>query len=180
MKKNFFRDNKNILIIILVVVVVIVGAYYFLKKQTRPTQVNNTQVPTTPVVYQSAGTSTSVSWKEGDATISVQKGTLEGEKLTLFLKVKSVKSRCIPLNLRQIADEMGTLKAPTTATFTYSEKNDCTAKANTTYENQPVIFMVNPKDPSYLFYTQGTANLYFEVSTTTNKGLKIEVPQLVG
>ncbi len=179
---QIFKNNyiKWAVIIIGVIIIIIAGYSLIKKKTTKPAP-----VITTPVItgtYEgSFATSTRISWKEGSTVISIQKATFADSKLTLFVRVVNPgSSRCVPLNLGLIKDESGNVQKPDTTTFAFPLSKGCQIPANTNYDNQPVVFTLSKPTFPLLFSTQGESQLFFEVSTTTNKGLKVELPATVG
>ena len=69
--------------------------------------------------------------------------------------------------------------SPATTNFPLSTRT-CEGTPNTIYPSEPLTFTVDPANMPFLSLTGGTSNIYFEVSTTTNGGLDVALPQQSG
>jgi hypothetical protein len=118
---------------------------------------------------------------EGNETISIAAANLNGSQLTLTLSVQmgSV-AECVPLNVRLVADEEGDLTAPLTAQFTFPDTGTCEGTPGVTYNDQQIVFNVDPTTLPLIFTTGGTSNKFFELSTTPQGGITITPPPTSG
>ena len=125
----------------------------------------------------------SVAWSEGQSEFAIAGASLTGNELTLLVNVTMGDlPQCIPINVRLISDEEGDMVAPTSPSainFPLSTTT-CEGTPNTIYPNEPLTFTVDPTNMPLLLTTGGTSNVYFEVSTTTDGGLDVALPQQSG
>jgi hypothetical protein len=122
-----------------------------------------------------------LTWAEGDASISIMGASLQGTQLTFELAVAmGDTTQCVPLNIRELVDEKGTLAAPVTPQFTFPETGDCEGAPGATYTDQQVIFSINPAAMPIFFTTGGASNIFFEAATTTDGGLDVSIPSATG
>lgn len=124
-----------------------------------------------------------VSWTDGQSSFAISGATMVGDALTLFVNVTlGTLPECVPINIRLIADEQGDTAAPSSPNQTNFplSSSTCAGDANATYPNQPLTFTVDPTVSPFLFLTGGTSNIYFEVSTTTDGGVDVAIPQQSG
>jgi hypothetical protein len=124
-----------------------------------------------------------VSWSEGQSEFAISGATLAGDELTLMVNVTVGDiPQCVPINLRLISDEEGDMVAPTSPTQTNFplSTSTCEGTPNTLYPDEPLTFTVDPTNMPLLFLTGGTSNIYFEISTTTDGGLDVAIPQQSG
>lgn len=122
-----------------------------------------------------------LTWSEGNDTISITAIAFQNNQLSFTLAVKMGNApECIPMNLRRIADESGTLQPPTPSLFSFPDSGTCEGSPHTTYTNQPFNFDVGQAQLPLLFTTGGTSNIFFEVATTTGNGLQINLPSHSG
>jgi len=124
-----------------------------------------------------------VTWSEGQSSFAISGATLTGNELTLMVNVTLGEiPQCVPVNIRLISDEEGDMVAPTSPASTNFLLNTstCEGTANTLYPAEPLTFTVDPTNAPFLFLTGGTSNVYFEVSTTTDGGLDVAIPQSSG
>lgn len=125
-----------------------------------------------------------VAWTEGHENFSVTGATLQGNQLTFSLAIKmSNVSECVPVNLRLVADESGTLmppSSPTGGTFTFPDTQNCGGTPGATY-SQSVTFTVAPSVVApFLFTSGGASNVFFTVATNTANRLDIVLPGNAG
>ena len=121
--------------------------------------------------------SPAISWNEGRETMGITGAALVGNQLTFKMQIAmGATGECVPMNLRLVKDESGTLQAPNTEQFAFPESGSCEGAPNATYNAQEVVFTVNPAAMPLFFLTGGTSNVYFEVATTTDGGLSVTVP----
>jgi len=124
-----------------------------------------------------------ITWSEGQPQLSVMGGTLQANQLILSINIQlGSSSQCVPINLRLITDEQGDMVSPTApamANFPLAADGTCQGEAGTAY-NESVTFTVDPLNAPFLFSTGDPANGFFEISTTTDNGIKIDVPQKSG
>lgn len=126
-------------------------------------------------------TSPALTWPEGQSKISITGVSLEGSQMAFTLSIQTGASpECIPLNLRLVADEEGDLNPPNPASFAFPGSGNCNGAANTVYANQTTTFLVDPTALPLLFTTGGSANIFFEVATTSNNGLNVIFPGTSG
>ncbi len=124
-----------------------------------------------------------VTWTDGQSSFAISGATLTGNELTLFVNVAlGDLPECVPINLRLISDEQGDTAAPTSPNQTNFplSTSSCSGDANAVYPSEPLTFTVDPANAPFLFLTGGTSNSYFEVSTTTNGGVDVAIPQRSG
>lgn len=134
-----------------------------------------------PNFYGSAFTTPPVTWSESGATLGITGASFENNQLTLTLTVQMAGSpSCVPLNIRLVADESGNLQSPNTPSFSFPDSGNCNGAPGETYQNQSVVFMVTPDKFPLLLTTGGSANVFFEVATTTSNGLQITLPSTSG
>lgn len=123
----------------------------------------------------------SVSWKDGGATLSLTGATLQGNRLTFMLTVRIDDSpTCVPLNLRLVADESGDLQGPDTPGFAFPDNGNCNGMAGATYPNQYVAFTVDPQNFPLLFTTNEASSTFFEIATTSENGIMVDLPGTAG
>jgi hypothetical protein len=124
-----------------------------------------------------------VSWTDGQSSFAISGATMVGNELTLFVNITLGNlPECVPINLRLISDEEGDTAAPTSPDQTNFplSSSTCQGDANAVYQNQALTFTVDPAASPFLFLTGGTSNVYFEVSTTTDGGVDVAIPQQSG
>lgn len=124
-----------------------------------------------------------VAWSEGQSSFAISGATLTGNELTLMVNVTLGDiPQCVPVNVRLISDEEGDMVAPTSPAGTNFPLNTstCEGTSNTLYPSEPLTFTVDPTNAPFLFLTGGTSNIYFEVTTTTDGGLDVAIPQNSG
>jgi hypothetical protein len=102
------------------------------------------------------------------------------DQLTIELSIQMGASpACIPLNVRLVADESGDLAAPTSpagSNFIFPDTQTCNGTPGETY-SQSVTFAVNPSVVApFLVTTGGTANMFFNVATSTDGGVDVALP----
>ncbi len=119
-------------------------------------------------------------WTEGRENFAITGAALQGNQLTLSLAIKmGTAAECVPVNLRLVADESGTLappNSPASGTFTFPDTQSCNGTPGATY-SQSITFTIAPSAaPPYLFTTSGTSNVFFTVATNTANGLDIVLP----
>jgi len=131
--------------------------------------------------YASTYAQSPITWMEGNETISITDANLNGSQLTLTLTVQmgSV-AECLPLNIRLVADEEGDLTAPLTAQFTFPDSGTCEGTPGVLYNDQQIVFNVDPTSLPLVFTTGGTSNKFFELSTTPQGGITITPPPTSG
>ncbi len=125
----------------------------------------------------------SVIWSEGQSSFAISGATLSGNNLTLMVNVTVGNiPQCVPINIRLISDEQGDMVAPTSPPQTNFPLNTstCEGTPNTIYPSEPLTFTVDPANTPFLFLTGGNSNIYFEVTTTTDGGLDVSIPQQSG
>jgi hypothetical protein len=120
----------------------------------------------------------SVTWTQGNETLSVINASISGSQLTLGVQVTmdSV-TECVPLTLRLIADEQGDLSPPITSQFTFPDTGTCNGTPGETYSVQPIVFTLS--DPTafpIILTTGGTANTLFEVAQNPDGSLSVQLP----
>jgi hypothetical protein len=124
-----------------------------------------------------------VQWSEGQSSFAISGATLTGNELTLMVNVTMGNlPQCVPVNIRLISDEEGDMAAPSSPSsinFPLSTTT-CEGTPNTLYPGEPLTFTINPANMPLLLLTGGTSNVYFEVSTTTEGGLDVAIPQQSG
>lgn len=131
--------------------------------------------------YASAYGTPPMTWTEGYDTLAITGAALDGSQLTLDITVSmGAVAECVPMNVRLVTDEKGTLAAPLTPSFTFGENNTCIGTPGITYPDQQVIFNVDPSSMPLSFTTGGTSNKYFELSTTASGGIAISPPPTNG
>jgi hypothetical protein len=120
----------------------------------------------------------SVSWTQGNETLSVTSASLTGAQLTLNVQVvMGSVAECVPLNLRLIADEQGDISPPITPQFTFPDTGSCNGTPGEIYSAQPVVFTLStPGAFPIVLTTGGTANLLFEVDQNADGSLTAELP----
>jgi hypothetical protein len=119
-----------------------------------------------------------ITWTQGNETLSVANASISGSQLTLGVQVTmdSV-SECVPLTLRLIADEQGDLSPPITSQFTFPDTGTCNGTPGETYSAQPIVFTLpNPGTFPIVLTTGGTANVLFEVVQNADGGLSVQLP----
>lgn len=131
--------------------------------------------------YASTFDQSPITWMEGGETISITGANLNGSQFTLTLAIQmgSV-AECVPLNVRLVADEEGDLTAPLTTEFSFPDTGTCEGTPGVTYNNQQIVFNVDPTTLPLIFTTGGTSNDFFEVSTTPQGGITITPPPTSG
>lgn len=122
-----------------------------------------------------------ITWTQGNEAMSVTNATLSGTQLTLELQIiMGSVAECVPLNLKLVADEKGTLAPPVTTQFTFPDSGTCAGTPGETYSDQQVIFSVDPSALPLILTTGGTPNTLLEINTTSTNGLIIELPPSAG
>lgn len=124
-----------------------------------------------------------VSWQEGGEAFSVTGASFQGDELSLTLAIQmgSV-SECVPVNVRLVADEAGTLRAPDApagATFSFPDTQSCNGTPGETY-SESLVFNTDSVPAPFLLTTGGTSNTYFFAATTTAGGVDITLPGTQG
>ena len=146
---------------------------------------SGTSTPSNPTgTYSSEYTAPyPVSWSEGNEQFSVIGASLQGNQFTLNLAIQMGNlPECVPLNVRLIADEMGTMKTPDSppnTAFVFPDTQNCDGTPGATY-SEPLIFTVDPLAPSYLFTTGGASNIYFTAATSTGNSIDVSLPSHSG
>lgn len=148
-----------------------------------PSSTVSTSTATTgPVSTSSLATDFSypypLTWNEGNEEFSVTAASLDDTTLTLTLAIQMGNtSECVPINVRYVADEAGTLAAPASpsgANFIFPDTETCEGTPGAIY-SQSITFAVNPTVMPLLFTTGGASNQFFQVATSTD-GLAVTTP----
>ena len=122
-----------------------------------------------------------ITWNEGHETMGITGASLAGNELTLNIQIAmGTDAECVPLNIRYVADESGTLAPPVTPGFVFPESGSCEGAAGATYNDQAITFTVNQAAFPVFFTTGGTSNVYFQVATTTGGGVSVSIPSTNG
>jgi hypothetical protein len=123
-----------------------------------------------------------MNWNEGQNDFSVTGASWTGDQLTLALKVQVGNvGGCIPVDIRLVTDESGDVAGPAQSAFSFPDTSSCNGTPNQTYENQFLMFSIAPNAPTpLLFTTGGTSNQFFQISTTTDNGIQIQLPATSG
>lgn len=123
-----------------------------------------------------------MNWNEGQNDFSITGAVFDGANLVLALKIQVGNvGGCLPVDLRLVTDETGDVEAPTQTQYTFPDTNSCNGAPNKTYEGQTLAFPIAPTAPNpWLFTTGGTSNQFFQISTTTDGGLQIQLPTTSG
>jgi hypothetical protein len=85
-------------------------------------------------------------------------------------------AECVPLNIKIVTDENGDMAPPVSPQFNFPDSGTCTGTAGETYTDQQVVFSVDPTALPLILNTGGVSNILFEVDTTPEGGLTIELP----
>ncbi len=135
-----------------------------------------------PPKFATQFSSPPVTWKEGNDVLSVTGAALTATQLTLKVTVAMGNAgECVPVNIRLVSNESGTLTPPQTANFSFPVTGNCNGAGGGVYKDQPVVFTLDPSSAfPLLITTGGISNTYFEVSTTTTGGIDIELPSSSG
>lgn len=117
-------------------------------------------------------------WTEGQSTLVIAGAAIEGNQLMLAITTHiGGQPECVPVNVRLVADEAGTLESPMPTQFSFPDTNSCTGTPNTTYDPQAITFTLGPDlQPPFLLTTGGASNIFFEVATTTDGAITITLP----
>lgn len=89
---------------------------------------------------------------------------------------------CVPLGLRLVVDEAGTLRAPvvpSNAVFNFPDTQSCAGTPGAAY-SQSVIFDMSGAAAPFLLTTGGTTNIFFQVATTSPNGIEVVLPSRSG
>jgi hypothetical protein len=122
-----------------------------------------------------------ITWSEGNEAMAITNATLSGSQLTLELQiVMGTASECVPLNIKIITDENGDLAPPVNPQFTFPDSGTCKGTAGETYTDQQVVFTVDSSALPLILNTGGVSNILFEIDTTPEGGLTIELPPSSG
>jgi hypothetical protein len=125
-----------------------------------------------------ASDGSSVTWAQGNETLSVINASISGSQLTLGVQATMGSTgECVPLTMRLIADEQGDLSPPITSQFTFPDTGTCNGTPGETYSAQPIVFTLN--DPTafpIILTTGGTANTLFEVAQNPDGSLSVQLP----
>ena len=160
----------------------------FLSSSTASSTNATSQVPLPPATsggYSSEYSSPyPIQWSEGGESFSITGGAIQNNQLTLSLAIKmGAVSECVPVNVRLIADEFGTLRppsAPPAGTFTFPDTQSCNGMPGATY-SESVVFGLDPLIPApFLFTTGGASNVFFNVATNTTGGVDVALPSHSG
>ena len=131
--------------------------------------------------YGRAFSTSPLTWTDTGANFSIAAASLQGNQLSFTLNVQIGSSpTCVPLDIRLVADENGTLQAPDTPSFNFPDSGNCNGSPNSLYKNQSITFTVNTNNFPLLFTTGGSANTFFEIATTSNNGIEIDLPSNSG
>lgn len=124
-----------------------------------------------------------VNWQEGGAQFSLTGASLQGSELALTLAIQiGAAPTCVPADLRLVADEAGTLRAPDApagGAFTFPDTQSCNGTPGAVY-SASVSFNVGGIAAPFLLTTGGSANQYFFAATTTAGGVDITLPGTQG
>ncbi len=124
-----------------------------------------------------------VSWDAGHEHFSVTGASLQGNQLILSLAIQMGNvPECVPLDLRFVADEAGTMKTPDSppnGAFTFPDTQTCNGTPGATY-SQSLVWTVDPSAPSYLFTTGGSSNVFFLAATSSPNGISVSLPSHSG
>lgn len=121
-----------------------------------------------------------VTWTEGGESFSITGASFQGNQMTFSLAiVMGSVSECVPVNLRLVADESGTLEPPNSpagGTFTFPDTQTCAGTPGATY-SQSVTFPIGPSIATpFLVTTGGASNIFFNVATDTSGGVDTTLP----
>ena len=124
-----------------------------------------------------------VAWKEGNEQFSLIGAALQGDELTLTLAIQmGTVSECVPVAVRLVTDESGTLAppvSPASSTFIFPDTQSCDGTPGATY-SEPLTFTVDNVPTPFLVTTGGTSNVFFMVATDTNGGVDATLPGTSG
>lgn len=124
-----------------------------------------------------------VSWNESSEKFSVTGAMFQGDKLTLTLAIQMGGTpECVPLNVRLVADEIGTLRAPDSpagSSFAFPDTQSCNGTPGAIY-SESLIFNVASVPSPFLFTTGGASNTFFTAATSTAGGVDIVLPSHSG
>ena len=122
-----------------------------------------------------------MAWNEGLERLSITGATLSGSQLILKVSVQMGNlAQCVPMNIRLVANEKGDLTLPLTTQFALPENGTCEGAPGALYNDQEVIFTVDPTTLPLVFTTGGTSNEFFELSTDAHGGITIAPPPTSG
>jgi hypothetical protein len=131
--------------------------------------------------YGRAFTTPPITWSDSGANFSIVAASLQDDQLSFTLNVQiGASPTCAPLNIRLVADETGKLQVPDDTSFNFPDSGNCNGGPNSFYKNQSVTFTVNTSNFPLLFTTGGSANTFFEVATTSQNGIQIDLPSTSG
>ncbi len=124
-----------------------------------------------------------VVWKEGNEQFSLIGASFTGDELTLTLAIQmGTTPDCVPVNVRMVANETGTLQAPNSpagSTFIFPDTQTCNGTPGATY-SEPLTFTTDNIPSPYLFTTGGASNIFFNVATNTMGGVDVALPGTSG
>jgi hypothetical protein len=142
---------------------------------------STTGIGTIASEYGTSFSTPPITWNEGPSTVSITGVSLQGTQMTFTMSVAiGGAPQCVPLNLRLVADEQGDLEPPTPASFTFPDSGSCNGSANENYTNATTSFTVDPTAFPLLFTTNSASGTFFEVATSSNNGLQIQIPGTSG
>jgi hypothetical protein len=123
-----------------------------------------------------------MNWSEGQNDYSITGAKWVNNQLTLALKIQTGNvGGCIPIDVRLVTDESGDVQAPAESQFLFPDTGSCNGTPNKAYENQILDFTIPPNSPvPLLFTTGGTSNQFFQIATTTDGEVEIDLPATSG
>ncbi len=125
-----------------------------------------------------------LSWSEGHTTFSVTAASLANDELTLSLSITMGSTPdCVPVNVRLVADESGTLQPPDLpqgSTFVFPDTQSCNGTPGETYSESLLFTIPSSLAAPYFFTTGGASNTFFQVATTSPNGITITLPPTSG
>lgn len=149
--------------------------------ETATTSASGTTSGLAPGSFASTYTSPyPVTWSDSGATFAITGGSWNGNQLTLALSIQmGTNPSCVPIDIRLVTDESGDLAAPSSPSgpnFIFPDTQTCNGTLGETY-SESVTFTVDPSVTApFLLTTGGTANVFFNVATSTSGGVNVALP----
>ncbi len=124
-----------------------------------------------------------VTWTEGKEQFAVIGASFRDGELALSLSIQMGNdSECVPVNVRLVVDEAGTLRAPESpagAMFAFPDTQTCNGTPGALY-SESLVWKIGSMPSPYLLTTGGTSNIFFSVATSSAGGVDVALPSRSG
>lgn len=124
-----------------------------------------------------------INWMDGKEQFAVTGASLRDGELMISLAIQMGNvSECVPVNVRLVSDESGTLRAPDApsgGTFAFPDTQTCNGSPGALY-SESLVWKIGSVASPFLLTTGGASNIFFTVATSSSGGVDITLPSRSG